>query len=271
MYLNLGLIGKPLSHSLSPMLHSLFLVSAKLNGGYACFETEKKEDLPETFDMLKRYRFRGFNVTVPYKEETVNLMDRLDPLASELGAVNTVLMDDRGFTGYNTDVYGFSRTLSDSGLDLTGKKVLMLGCGGAAKAVLRCLRDFDNMRLTLLNRDTEKARNVLSFLNFDNADLYDYNYMSKKSDYDLVINATSAGLEDGSFMNMDNISCQAAVDLQYKQTLTPFLSCFENRGCLLIDGFSMLVHQAHKAFGIWTGVEAEFDMNDFKSTAGAVN
>ncbi|GAB1534903.1 shikimate dehydrogenase [Geovibrio sp. ADMFC3] len=272
MYLNLGLIGNPLSHTLSPSIHSRFLVSAGLNGGYACFETPSKEQLPDVFSLLKKFRFRGVNVTVPYKEDVIRFMDFLDPLAEDLQAVNTILFEDDYTKGFNTDVHGFAETLRENSLDFNGSKVLMLGCGGAAKAVLRCLKDYEDIRLTVINRDTEKAEKILKFLNFDNAEIYDYNYISREAAYDAVINATSIGLDGSPFINMKKTICtKAAVDLQYKPWVTPFLQCYADSGCKIINGFSMLVHQAHNAFEIWTGRKAEIDMQNLIKLSGAVN
>ena len=272
MYLNLGLIGNPLSHSLSPSIHSRFLVSAGINGGYVCFEAPSKNDLPEVFDIMKKFRFRGANVTVPYKEDVISFMDELEPLAEELRAVNTILFENGRIKGFNTDVHGFAETLRENRLDLAEARVLMLGCGGAAKAVLRCLKDFRNIKLTVVNRDTVKAENILKFLNFDNAEICDYNYISREAVFDSVIKATSLGLDGSPFADMSRIKCtQAAVDLQYKPWVTPFLKCYENSGCKIINGFSMLVHQAHKAFEIWTDRKACFDMQELIKLSGAAN
>ncbi|WP_265821567.1 shikimate dehydrogenase [Geovibrio ferrireducens] len=272
MYLNLGLIGNPLSHTLSPSLHSRFLISAGINGGYVCFETPSKDKLPEVFDTLKKFRFRGVNVTVPYKEDVISFMNELDPLADDLRAVNTVLFEEGRAKGFNTDVHGFAETLRENKLDFTGSKVLMLGCGGAAKAVLRCLKDFRNIKLTVVNRDTAKAEKILKFLNFDNAEICDYNYISREAVFDSVINATSIGLDGSPFADMSKIKCtQAAVDLQYKPWVTPFLKCYENSGCKTVNGFSMLVHQAHKAFEIWTDKKACIDMPELIKLCGAAN
>jgi shikimate dehydrogenase len=263
MYVNLGIIGNPLSHSMSPTIHSRFLISSGLNGGYCCFETPSADNLPEVFAMLKKYKFRGISVTVPYKEEVIKFMNELEPLATDINAVNAIKFEDDGkLIGYNTDVYGFSKTLEENNLDLTNSRVLLLGCGGAAKAVLRCLKDYNGLKLTVVNRDTLKVEKTLRSLNFDNAEISDYNYIGKHSEFDTVINSTSLGLDGSNFADMSKVNClKAAVDLQYKPWVTPFLRCYEGQECLLINGFSMLIHQAHRAFNIWTGVTPEIDMD----------
>ncbi|WP_051135277.1 shikimate dehydrogenase [Limisalsivibrio acetivorans] len=270
MYTNLGLVGYPLSHSFSPLIQTSFLHNSGINGGYTCFEEKNADKLPELFAFLRSKNFRGVNVTVPHKVAVHDLMDSLDPLAEEAGAVNTVLFEDGSLKGFNTDVYGFDKTLELEDVAVDGADVLMLGCGGAATAVLLSLKKKRGVNLTVLNRDLEKAHKVLKSLNFDNAEISDYNYMRNKREFDVIINATSLGLDGGSFLDMTNIGCRsAAVDLQYKPWVTPFLKTYEGRGCKLVNGFPMLVHQAHRAFYIWTGVNAPIHLADLKTKTGA--
>lgn len=261
MFLNLGLIGQPLKHSLSPFIHTRFLKNTGLNGGYCCFETAGGEALRETFDTLRKYSFRGVNVTVPHKQEVFELMDSLDETAEAIGAVNTVRIGGK-LEGFNTDAAGFEMMMADAGHDLKGKNVLLLGCGGASQAVLYILKKH-GVKLTVVNRSLDKAADVLKAMSFDNADLQDYNFINRDSEFHYVINGTSIGLEDGRFPDMKSVACLgAAVDLQYKKGLTPFLSSMSHSGCGKLDGFSMLVHQAAKAFEIWTGVYPEFTVED---------
>lgn len=265
MYTNLGLIGKPLSHTLSPSIHSKFLNSSKINGGYVCFEAENKDVLADLFTFLKLYNFRGVNVTVPYKEDILPFLDELDPLASDLSAVNTIFFDGGKSKGFNTDVYGFVKTLEINNLSLNNSSVLMLGCGGAAKAVLRCLKDFKGLELTVVNRNIGKVEEVLDALKISDTKIFGYEHINKKNSYDLVINSTSIGLDGTPFIDMSNIECKTgAIDLQYKPWTTPFLDCYKSK-CRIINGFSMLVYQAQQAFKIWTGVEAPVDMAEFNT------
>jgi len=261
MFVNLGLIGQPLKHSLSPFIQTRFLKNTNINGGFSCFETDGGEELQSTIKMLSKYSFRGINVTVPHKEEVMEHLDDIDETAKTIGAVNTVLFSDK-IRGFNTDAHGFEQMLIRGGCPLEGKKVLLLGSGGSAKAVLYILKKA-GVDLTLVNRSMERAEQTLKSMNFDNATLEDYTFIKKDVSFDYVVNATSIGLETGEFIDMSRVSCQAAVDLQYKLTETPFLrgmSCEKK-----IDGFSMLVYQAAKAFQIWTGVYPEFSVDDIFS------
>ncbi len=267
MFTNLGLIGNPLKHSFSPFIHTRFLKNSGLNGGYCCFETEGGEALRDTFDILKRYSFTGVNVTVPHKQEVFDLMDSVDGAAEGVGAVNTVLFRD-GLKGFNTDVFGFINMLSDGGCGLENSNVLLLGCGGASKAVLYALKS-KNVHLTVVNRTVSKAEDIIKSMKFDNADIEDYNFLTTEKSFDFVINGTSIGLEDGRFTDMSKIGCEkAAIDLQYKKGLTPFLKNMSHSGCVKLDGFSMLVYQAARAFEIWTGIYPVFSVKDIAGELG---
>lgn len=267
MFLNLALIGNPLSHTFSPFIQTRFLKSSGLNGGFCCFETEGGQSLAETVETLRKYSFRGFNVTVPHKEEIRSHLISEDEVAAGVGAVNTVL-NDGGLKGFNTDVHGFEMMLKDGVCDMNGAKVLLLGCGGASKAVLYSLKR-NNVRLTVVNRDTERAETTLKAMNFDKVSVQDYNFIKTDRNFDYVINGTSMGLKDGVFADMSRVRCKkAAVDLQYKKGLTPFLKEMSGCGCKLIDGFPMLVYQAAKAFEIWTGVYPVFTVGEIAGELG---
>jgi len=254
MYCNIGLIGHPVEHSLSPTLHTDFLYNSGVNGGYCCFDVPSADKLGETFEILKKFNFSGVNVTVPYKADVIPHMDELSEEAESVGAVNTINFNNGVTKGFNTDIYGFLKTLELARVDLTDKKILMLGCGGAATAVLYALNNADYRTLDIVNRNQEKCKNSLSLQKISNYTLYDYNYMKQKNKYDVIINTTSIGLKGEPFVDMSNIECcEAAVDLQYSKTETSFLKCFNSDLCRKVDGFTMLVYQAAKAFEIWTG------------------
>lgn len=264
-YINLGLIGKPLSHTLSPKIHTSFLYKSRLNGGYNAFEVAAAERLPFILNFFKEYNFRGFNITVPYKEDIIPLLDSLHPDAEEIEAVNTVLIKEGRSIGYNTDIYGFRKTLEEAGVELKDKTVLVLGCGGAAKAVFKVIKDAEPKSVTVVNRTAEKCEKIKKLLKFDNFFIYDYNFIGQKQQFDVIINTTSIGLDGSTFPVMANLTCfDAAVDIQYKKEgLTPFLSAFEDRTNILADGLGMLIHQAHEAFRIWTDISVEIDPDLF--------
>lgn len=259
MFVNLALIGMPLKHSFSPFIQTCFLRESKINGGYCCFETDGGLMLRDTVRTLRDYSFRGFNITVPHKLEIMDLLDDIDGAAVAIGAVNTVLIGET-LKGYNTDVFGFERMLKSAGCKMDGAEVLLLGCGGASKAVLYLLKKH-NVKLTVVNRDLAKAEKILKAMNFDRATVEDYNFIKSDRSFNYVINGTSMGLEDGIFVDMSHISCDmAAIDLQYKKGHTPFISSMQHCGCAYLDGFPMLVYQAAGAFEIWTGKYPDFSV-----------
>jgi shikimate dehydrogenase len=269
MFVNLGLIGQPLKHSFSPFIQTRFLKNTGLNGGYCCFETDGGEALKDTFANLRRYSFRGVNVTVPHKQEVFDLVDSLDDVAESIGAVNAVRIGEK-LEGFNTDAVGFDSMLKDAGYDLTGKNVLLLGCGGASMAVLYILKKY-GVNLTVVNRSLDKAEAVIKGMGFDNVTLEDYNFIKSENEFNYIINGTSIGLEDGQFSDMSRVGCtDASVDLQYKKGLTPFLNAMQHASCGYLDGFSMLVYQGAKAFEIWTGVYPEFSVEDIAQELGLI-
>lgn len=252
MYRNAGLIGFPLSHSLSPTLHSYFFHLSGVNGGYCCFETPAASNICQTIEMFKRYKFMGFNVTVPYKLDIISHCHVIDSGATAVGAVNTVKISGDRIYGYNTDIYGFSKLLENAGFTTEGKNVLLLGAGGAAKAVIAYLDSKRPARLTILNRTREHAVQLAIGCSFDVC--IEDNFASVNGcDYDLVINSTSLGLKGENFPDLGLKHVGVAIDLQYGVKETPFLHnmvAAEKR----IDGLGMLVYQAAKAFEIWTGI-----------------
>lgn len=267
MFTNLALVGMPLKHSYSPYIHTAFLRASAINGGYCCFETEGGLMLRDTVRVLRDYSFRGFNITVPHKQEIMDLLDDIDPAAAEIGAVNTVLINQT-LKGYNTDVFGFERMIKSAGCKMDNAEVLLLGCGGASKAVLYVLKKH-NVKLTVINRDLKKAENILKTMNFDSATLEDYNFIKSDRSFNYVINGTSMGLEDGVFADMSHIECDmAAIDLQYKKGHTPFISNMQHCGCAYLDGFPMLVYQAAGSFEIWTGVYPDFSVAQIGAALG---
>jgi len=159
LFINLGLVGQPLKHTFSPFIQTRFFKNTGLNGGYCCFETGSGDDLKKTFDTLKQYSFRGVNVTVPHKQETLTMMDSLEATAEAIGAVNVVRIGDT-LEGFNTDAEGFERMLIDAGCELAGSNVLLLGCGGASMAVLYILKKH-GVNLTVVNRSLDTAEAAL--------------------------------------------------------------------------------------------------------------
>lgn len=256
MFVNAGLIGYPLGHTFSPALHSHFFDIVGINGGYTCYEVKEVSSIPSLLEIFQRYSFAGVNVTVPYKVEIIKYCDTLDISAEKTGAVNTLHFINGKITGYNTDVYGFGKLLEEASVSVVGKNILLLGAGGAARAVVSYLADFRPNSLVIANRTEERAHSLASLCNF-NTKISDMN-AACNGIYDIIINSTSIGITGGDFPTAC-VATEAAVDLQYKPAVTPFLARAED--CpKKINGFSMLVYQACRSFAIWTGTEPKPDI-----------
>ncbi len=260
MYINLGIIGNPLEHTLSPLIHNYFFYKTGLCGGYTCYHIEL-EDIPDILDIFLAYKFTGINVTVPYKKEIIKYCDNLDITADSIGAVNTLHFTDNGITGHNTDIFGFHMMMAENNVTTNNKRVLLLGAGGASRAVLPYLQMNEPYNLVISNRTMEKAEE-LAYLYGGSAEicmldeLYD-------SEFDIVINTTSIGLKGEQFKDYGFIVKEAAVDMVYKPQLTSFLSLYKQSNIKLINGLSMLIYQAAGSFNIWTKQEVVPDMSYF--------
>lgn len=253
-----GVIGYPVAHSLSPLIHQYWLDWHKIAGTYDRIEAPPAT-LPGTIARLVSEGYTGFNVTIPHKTDIMPLCQTLDDAARAVGAVNTVVIGADGLLhGMNTDSYGFVRGLQAQGdMDLHGVNAVVLGAGGAARAVAHALRHARVGWLAVCARTPEK---------FD-ADMADEIIPWEEAGdvlgtADLLVNATPLGmtghdrgadataLPDLAGLPPDAVVC----DIVYRPLETPLLRAASRRGCRTVDGLGMLLHQAAGAFAQWTGV-----------------
>lgn len=261
MFVNLGLIGNPVFHTLSPVIHNSFFYNSGICGGYTTYNVELK-DLDELINHFKRYNFLGVNVTVPYKKEVIRFCDELDSSAEIIGAVNTLKFIDNKIIGYNTDIYGFEKLMDSTGISIDNKDVLLLGAGGASRAIIPYLNKHNLTSLTIANRTLSSA-NELSKLynqNFFTCNLSDL----KSKEYNVVINSTSIGVDGSSFPDYGYIVTDMAIDLIYKPFETSFLSLYSNKNIVKENGLLMLIYQAAKSFSIWTETDINVDIEYLK-------
>lgn len=264
MYINLGLIGSPLSHTFSPFIHNYFLYKTGVCGGYTCYDVNVNE-LEETMLMLQRFHFVGINVTVPYKQEIMSFCSELDITAKSIGAVNTLLFTDNGIVGHNTDIFGFHMLLETSGITTLNKKVLLLGSGGASRAVIPFLMMHKPQYFLIANRTVDKAKD-LSLMYDDYVEVCRLDEL-KGLEFDVVINSTSIGVKGEPYTDFGFKIIEAAVDMVYKPQMTSFLSLYKENNIKLINGLPMLVYQAAGSFNIWTGNNIIPDMEYFNKAA----
>ena len=260
----LGVFGDPIAHSLSPQIHNLSLAHLDLNYRYLAFHVLPAK-LEEALHGFRALGGVGFNATVPHKEPLLHLMDRLDQAAKKIGAVNTVSIEQNGdFIGYNTDAYGFLTALQEHYKEpLEEKNILVLGAGGACRAVLVAILDGGAKSITLANRTLSRAAELASTFTtyYPQANItpiaLDFSNLPT-ADCDILINTTSIWLNgsDQFPLAADKLPPHALLyDIVYSQTGTPLQKLAQKHNIAFVDGLGMLIHQAAKAFKIWTGAD----------------
>ncbi|HEX6593123.1 MAG TPA: shikimate dehydrogenase [Bacillota bacterium] len=263
MTYQLGLIGFPIQHSLSPWIHHEFLERAGLTGSYDLLEIHPTESFSRRVAELKQSGIHGFNVTVPYKQTIIPYLDELDEQAEKIGAVNTVFHHNGKWIGFNTDGVGYVRSLEYAFPHLfqsnQKERFLIIGAGGAARGIYVALVLAGIPEIDLANRTVEKAEDIAkrkpeetstSIMTIDEA-------AQRLDDYGVIIQTTSVGMkphEDEMIMSVDQLKEGSIVsDIVYQPIMTKFLKEAKKRGASIHFGHTMLLHQAQYAFEIWTG------------------
>ena len=251
-----GVIGCPIKHSKSPIIHGHWMEQYNIDGKYQKIEI-KPESLDVEIKRLINENYNGFNVTVPHKEEIFKLCDEVDEKAKTIGAVNTVLIKDKKLHGTNTDAFGFIQNLKESSnLILKDKSVLLLGAGGAARAIIYGLLDEGVSKVYISNRTRERAENLVT-MSPNKIDVVDWDVKEDiLNEIDLLVNSTSLGMQGQAELsiNLSNLKSGTVVtDIVYSPLKTPLLQDAENRGHDVVTGLGMLLHQARPAFEAWTG------------------
>jgi len=266
-----GIFGYPLSHSLSPAIQQAAFDYHKIDALYQAWPTPP-EVLAFEVAKLRGKQYLGANVTIPHKLEVMQLLDSIDKMAMDIGAVNTIVNENGTLVGHNTDAYGFIKSLKEgSGIDPNGKRALLLGAGGAARAAAYALAQEGVAHITIANRTLSRAvslgdeiRPILSdvvAISADGPDLLD-----AAASADIIVNSTSMGMrhseaEGQSLLHSKQIPASAAVyDMVYNPSVTPLLSEARQAGATVVGGLSMLIHQGAAAFHKWTGKEAPIDI-----------
>ncbi len=257
-----AVIGHPVAHSLSPAIHEYWLQERGIDGAYIPLAVAG-DDFTKAVSFLMRAGFRGCNVTIPHKETAFRLCDVPDEAAQRAGAVNTLWFEAGRVHGANTDGYGFIRNLSGSGFDPAGKKIIVLGAGGAARAIVMTLGDAKAGAIVIVNRTGEKAAALV-----DACCRYGVPCQAsgqgmlarELDDCHLLINTTPCGMADREAFELDLSPMPdgaAVCDIVYTPLMTPLLREAKGRGLTVIDGLGMLLHQAAPGFARWFGVMPE--------------
>lgn len=264
-----GLLGSPVAHSKSPLMHNEAFRLLGLDYVYLCFDV-KEENLKTTFEGLKQLNIAGFNCTMPNKTAICEMLDELSPAAKMIGAVNTVVNENGKFIGYNTDGIGYMQSVKDAGFNIIGDTMTLLGAGGAASSILvqAALDGVKNINVfSIKDRFWEKAEKMIESVNSNtdckaclfelgNDDILGDSISQSK----ILTNATSVGMapntdnciiKDFSLLNEKLI----VSDVIYNPMETKLLQMAKEKGCPTFNGLYMLLYQGAEAFKIWTGKE----------------
>lgn len=248
--IKLGLVGERLSHSQSPQIHAEIMRQRGIDGTYEILEFSK-ETFARDFNALKDSGYRGVNITIPYKESVLPLLDDISQQAKYIGAVNTVLFKDGRAKGFNTDYNGFVSLLDHNNITVKGKGAVILGSGGVAKAVVKALLDLGIYDLTIVSRGKQ---------NFHGNYTVSYEFFKEERvKSDLLINCTPVGMYPGvdvSPIPKEYINADVVIDTIYNPPKTLLLKYAEELGLKTVNGSYMLRDQAEKAQDIWNGSEA---------------
>jgi len=263
-----AVVANPIKHSISPFIHNRAFEATNTNGVYLAWEVEGT-DLAETVANIRRYQMFGINLSMPYKEQVIPYLDQLSEEARLIGAVNTVVNREGTLIGYNTDGKGFFKSLPS--FKISGKRMVLLGAGGAAKAILAqaILDGVSQVSVFVRSASIEKTRPYLEKLRNETGfkvDLFALEDVSELqariTDSELLVNATSVGMDGTSQPIPTSIVLPEKLlvaDVIYQPFETPFLKWARSQGNHAVNGLGMLLYQAAEAFQLWTGKQMPTD------------
>tara|TARA_B100000902_G_scaffold32204_1_gene38541 strand:+ start:801 stop:1592 length:792 start_codon:yes stop_codon:yes gene_type:complete len=249
-------IGNPIEHSLSPLLHNYWIKKNNIKATYDKILVDRK-DLESIVSKIKKNEIHGINVTVPYKKEIISFIDQLSPEAEATQSVNTIYLSGGKIIGHNTDIAGFELSLKKIKYDVNNKKIFILGAGGVVPSIIFALYKMNVSLITVSNRTKAKAIDLKK--NFRNLEVIDWGIIP---DFDMVINATSVGLNTNDKLNLDfsNVrSNKLFYDVIYNPQETNFLKIGKKLGNISENGMMMFIYQAHQAFTIWHNIMPEIN------------
>lgn len=257
-----GLIGEKLGHSISPEIHTEIFNRTNYSGKYYLFELNK-EDLKNAIKGFKLLKMGGLNVTIPYKNDVLCLMDEVSKEAKEIGAINTIKFSSGKCYGYNTDYYGFGYMMDRINVSPDNKDVYVLGAGGASRAILKYLYDKNAKNIYIVTRNVSLTKENNDFKNYN---IISYSDLSNINSGDIVVNCTPCGM----YPNVDNTPIEkniiekfkVALDIVYNPSETLFLKYAREAGLKTENGLSMLVGQAVFAQEIFRGEKLSSNLID---------
>ena len=266
-----GLIGNPVEHTMSPVIHNTLAEKMNLNMVYVPFLVQ--QDLAAAVKGAYALNIQGLNITVPYKSDVLESLVSVDDLAEKIGAVNTLVKTDGGYKGYNTDMSGLYRAMTSYGIKIEGEEIILLGAGGAARAVAYLCVYYKAKKVYLLNRTIEKAKSIAEEIQLRTGkdiivpmQLEDYKQLGERKM--LCIQATSVGLSphDNEVIISDKEfyeKIHTGYDLIYRPTNTKFMQLVKEHGGQAYHGLKMLLYQGIEAFEMWNQVKVEDSLCDY--------
>ena len=259
-----GLIGDPVEHTMSPAMHNAAFKELGLDYVYVAFRV-KADELGKAIQGMRALGIRGLNVTILHKVDVMSLLDRLDPMAENIGAVNTIVNDGGILTGYNTDATGFLQPLLEHKINLKVKKVAILGAGGGSRGICFILAEH-GAKLTIINRGIDSAKDLAAHtsklfgVTVASLELHESNLASAITENEILVNATSVGMSPNpgeSIVPAKLLRPGLIVyDIVYNPVNTRLLKEAETAGAHTISGIDMLAWQGAAAFERWTGEKA---------------
>ena len=262
------LLGNPVEHSISPLIHNTLAEKMNINIAYTAFKVEK-DDLNTAVKGAKALGVLGMNVTVPHKCDVIESLDEIDSLAEKIGAVNTVVTTEKGYKGYNTDIIGLNRQLQEEGVFIKDREVIIIGAGGASRAITYLCANEGASKIWLLNRTLPNAKALADEVNtyFGNVvmplALEDYHKIPKgkypiiqTSSVGLFPNVDSAPIEDTEFYEL----AEVGVDIIFNPPVTKFMKLCNEKGAKSSNGLKMLLYQGIAAFELWNDVKVSEEL-----------
>jgi shikimate dehydrogenase len=256
-----GIIGNPIKHSLSPVLHEYWFKKYNINAEYSIVEATN-EDLPKIIKNVKDGSYSGFNVTLPFKQKIINYLDLIVNDAEVTGSVNTLLLDNnKRVVGENTDVFGLQAAYLKEIENNLNKKALVIGAGGVSPSVVLSVQKSGIRNISITNRTKEKCiflKNRFKFLNIISWE----NLVSEIKNFDIIINATSLGLKNSDEFNFNFTNTKKDVvyiDTIYNPLETKTLKYLKEEGKKVFNGLDMFIYQGQKSFYLWNKINPEID------------
>ncbi|WP_023649216.1 shikimate dehydrogenase [Candidatus Pelagibacter ubique] len=254
-------IGNPIEHSLSPLLHNYWI---KKNNIDAIYDKQKlnEDELEQYILQIKEKKISGINVTVPFKKAIIPFLDELSIEAESTQSVNTIYLRNNKVMGHNTDIFGFEMSIQKSKYNLKDKEVLILGAGGVVPSIIFALNKMKISKIKISNRTKDKAENLKTI--FKNIEIIEW---GEAPNFDMIINATSLGLKKEDKIDLDLSSTSKNkffYDVIYNPIETNFLKIGKSLGNITLNGKSMFIYQALSAFNIWHGLKPDVDENIIK-------